>query len=125
MQLLLGHAPAKGAATRCCNVALSPCHNQNRIMKTKTIIKFITATAIGLASASRAEETNKWTFDVTLYGLAASMSGDAMVKGIPVNDVDIGFDKIWENLNLAAMGTVRLGYGRWGFSTDVIYMDLQ
>jgi hypothetical protein len=96
-------------------------------MKTKTLIKCITSTAIGLAlaSASRAQETNKWTFDVTLYGLAASMSGDAMVKGIPVNNVDIGFDKIWENLNFAAMGTVRLGYGRWGFSTDVIYMDLQ
>jgi hypothetical protein len=72
----------------------------------------------------RAEETNHWTFDVTLYGLAASMSGDVAVKGIPANNVDIGFDKIWDNLNFGAMGTVRVGYDRWAFSTDVIYMDV-
>ena len=74
--------------------------------------------------ALRAEEPNKWTFDVTLYGLAASMSGNAAVKGIDA-PVDIGFDKIWDNLNFGAMGTVRVGYDRWALSTDVIYMDLE
>jgi hypothetical protein len=94
-------------------------------MKTKTILNYLTLT-LGLASAGPlGAQTNKWTFDVTLYGLAASMSGDAMVKGIPVNNVDIGFDKIWDNLNFAAMGTVRVGYDRWALSTDVIYMDLE
>jgi hypothetical protein len=72
----------------------------------------------------RAEETNHWTFDLSIYGLAASMSGNVAVKGIPA-DVDIGFDKIWDNLNFGAMGTVRVGYDRWALSTDVIYMDVE
>jgi hypothetical protein len=72
----------------------------------------------------RAEETNRWTFDISLYGLAPSMSGNAVVKGVPA-DVDVGFDKIWDNLNFAAMGTVRVGYGPWALSTDAIYMDLE
>ena len=74
--------------------------------------------------ALRAEETNKWTFDMSLYGLAAGMSGNVAVKGIPAN-VDVGFDKVWENLKFGAMGSARVGYDRWALSTEVIYMDLE
>ena len=84
----------------------------------------VTLAAMAIAPALRAEETNHWTFDVSLYGLAVGMSGNAVVKGVPA-DVDVGFDKIWDNLNFAGMGTVRVGYGPWALSTDVIYMDLQ
>ena len=77
-----------------------------------------------VVSALCAEETNHWTFDVAIYGLAPSMSGNLAVKGIPA-DLDVGFDKIWDNLHSAGMGTVRLGYDRWALSTDVIYMDLE
>jgi hypothetical protein len=87
------------------------------------------ALAAGLALASAplfAQEaaTNKWTFDFSLYGVAAGMSGDITAKGIPA-DIDVGFDKIWDNLEFGAMGTVRVGYDRWSLSTDVIYMDLE
>ena len=44
----------------------------------------------------------------------------------PVNaDVNVGFDKMWNNLEFGVMGTVRLGYDRWALTTDVIYMGLQ
>jgi hypothetical protein len=44
----------------------------------------------------------------------------------PVNaDLDVGFDKIWDNLELAGMGSVRVGCGRWALTADVIYMGLQ
>lgn len=74
--------------------------------------------------AAGAGETNKWTFDISLYGLAVGMAGDLGVG--PVNaDLDVGFDKIWDNLEFAGMGTVRVGYGPWALTTDVIYMGLQ
>jgi hypothetical protein len=92
-------------------------------MKKKLVIILTLATAL-LPSALRAEETNKWTFDLSLYGLAAGMSGNVAVKGVPA-DVDVGFDKIWDNLRFGAMGSARVGYGRWALSTEVIYMDLQ
>lgn len=93
-------------------------------MNPKTILALALSAAL-FPAALRAQETNHWRFDVTLYGLAASMSGDAAVKGIPANNVKVGFDQIWDNLNFAAMGTVRVGYDRWSVSTDVIYMDLE
>ena len=92
-------------------------------MKRTLPITLTLATAL-LVPALRAEETNKWYFGLTIYGLAPSMDGNVAVKGIPAN-VDIGFDKIWDNLNFSAMGTVRVGYDRWALSTDVIYMDLE
>ncbi len=92
-------------------------------MITKTAIILALATVL-LPSVLRAEETNQWTFDLSLYGLAAGMSGNVAVKGIPAN-VDVGFDKVWENLQFGAMGSARVGYGRWGLSTEVIYMDLE
>ena len=42
----------------------------------------------------RAEETNKWTFDLSLYGLAAGMSGNVAVKGIPAEEVSARIQKI-------------------------------
>ncbi len=80
--------------------------------------------ALLAALATQANETNKWTFDVSLYGLAVGMSGDISVG--PVNaDINAGFDKIWDNLEFGAMGRLRIGYDRWGFATDIIYMGLQ
>ena len=72
---------------------------------------------------SSAQSSEGWTFDLSLYALAAGMSGDMTVKGIDA-DLDVGFDKIWNNLEAAGMGTLRVGYDRWAFTTDVVYMGL-
>jgi len=77
-----------------------------------------------LVPALLAEETNHWTFDVSIYGLAPSMSGNVAVKGVPA-DVDFDLDKILDNLEFGAMGKLRLSYDRWALTTDVLYMGLQ
>jgi len=92
-------------------------------MKHNTLFTLTLATAL-LPLASRADETNRLSFDVSFYGLAAGMSGDAAVKGVPAH-VEVDFDKIWDHLNFGAMGSARVNYGRWALSTEVIYMDLE
>ena len=89
----------------------------------KKIVLLSLVAAPLLSSTSRAEENNQWTFDFSLYGLAAGMSGDVTMKGIPA-EVDFGFDQVWDNLDFAMMGKVRVGYERWALTTDVLYMDL-
>ena len=92
-------------------------------MKHAALLSLLAAVLLA-GPAARTSETNKWTFDVSLYGLAVGMSGEIGVG--PVNaDVDVGFDEIWDNLEFGAMGTLRLGYDRWALTTDVIYMGLQ
>lgn len=78
---------------------------------------------LAAAPAMCCDCTSKWSFDASLYGFAAGMSGTAGLG--PVNsDVNVPFSKVWDNLKMTAMGTVRVGYDRWALSTDVIYMDL-
>lgn len=97
----------------------------NTTMKTLKLTPLaLTVTAIAIASPLHTQaQTNAWTFDVSLYGLAAAMSGDVTVKGV-TSDLDVGFDQIWDNLELGGMAKVRVGHGQWAFTTDVIYMGL-
>ncbi len=88
-----------------------------------TALSTIIATALLASPVANAGEPGKWTFDASLYGLAVGMSGDVTVKGMPA-EVDFGFDKVWEKLDFAMMGQVRVGYDRWSLNADVIYMDL-
>jgi hypothetical protein len=91
-------------------------------MKHTTLLSFLAGALLAPAVAG-ASETNKWTFDVSLYGLAAGMSGNVGIG--PVNaGVDFGFDKVLDNLEFATMAKVRVGYDRWALTTDVIYMGL-
>jgi hypothetical protein len=95
----------------------------NLTMRTTALLSLLAAPLLVLPAAG-ADETSKWTFDASLYGLAAGMSGNIGIG--PVNaDVNVGFDKILDNLEFGAMGELRVGYDRWGLTTDVIYMGLQ
>ncbi len=80
--------------------------------------------AVLVPSATRANEADTWSLDVSLYGLAVGMSGDIGIGAVNA-DINVGFDKIWDNLEFGAMGKVRLGYGPWALTTDVLYMGLQ
>jgi hypothetical protein len=90
----------------------------------RTTLLLLLAPALLAPPAARAGETNKWSFDTSLFLLAAGMSGTIGVGPVSA-DVDVGFDKIWNNLEFGFMGSARLGYDRWGLTTEVIYMGLQ
>ena len=87
-------------------------------MKAPTLLSLLAATLLA-SPLARAGDPNPWTLDVSVYGLAVGMSGDLGI-GLIDADLDVGFDKIWDNLEFAGMGTVRVGYGRWALTTDVI-----
>jgi hypothetical protein len=92
-------------------------------MKHKILFALALASSL-LPPALRAGETNKWAFDVSLYGLIAGMSGEAGIGPVNAN-LDVGFDQILDHLRFGAMGAVRVGYDRWALSTELIYMDLE
>jgi hypothetical protein len=73
--------------------------------------------------AQTSDPPKDWNGDVSVYMLAAGMSGNATVHGIPA-DVDVPFSKIWDNLEATGMGRATVWYRKWGVSTDVIYMQL-
>lgn len=62
-----------------------------------------------------------WQFTTSVYMWAPSIMGESAAGG----DIDISFDTILENLDLTFMGSFGARKGKWGFLTDVIYMDLE
>ena len=71
-----------------------------------------------------AAETNEWTFDVSIYGLADGMSGQIGIGPVTA-DVDVGLDDILNNLEFGFMGTARVGYGPWALTVEGLYMGVE
>lgn len=66
-----------------------------------------------------------WTFELEPYGLAASIEGDAGIGRVTGAPVDVGFDSILENLDMAFMGHFEAHNSNgWGVVLDYGFMDL-
>jgi hypothetical protein len=68
-------------------------------------------------------ETTEWQFRVALYGWAQSLDGDVTVRGFTA-PVDLKFDDLLQDLDMAFMGLAELSRGRWGLLVDVNYADI-
>lgn len=66
---------------------------------------------------------SEWSFRAALYGWGTALDGDVTLRGNNV-PVDAGFDDILENLDLAVMGVVEIGNGKWSFLADLFYAEL-
>jgi hypothetical protein len=85
--------------------------------------------ALGLVIAASAgaqtTEPDSWQFAVTAYGYLPAISGTAY---FPVPGTGASFNlnqsDLINNLKMTFMGTFDARHGRWGFFTDVLYVDL-
>jgi len=70
-------------------------------------------------------ESGGWRYSATLYGYLPSIGGTTAFRadsaGTPIN---IGADQILDHLKFTFMGTMGAHNGRWGVSTDVIYLNV-
>jgi hypothetical protein len=80
--------------------------------------------AASLAPASvQAQAEEGWVVDLSVFMLGAGMDGTIGIAGNDA-DIDVSFGDIVENLEMGGMGSLRVGRGRWAFTTEVIYMGL-
>ena len=66
----------------------------------------------------------RWHFVVAPYVWLAGLSGDVSVKGLPEVPIDESFSDIFENFHFGALAHFEGRKDRWGFATDVMYLDL-
>ena len=82
--------------------------------------------ALNVPSVSAEEkpvENSGWEFQVAPYMWFLSASGDVTVEG-QKSDLDLNFNDIWDELNIAAMLAFEGRKGRWGFYGDIIGANL-
>lgn len=103
-------------------------------MKTKfaTVSTFLLASFFAAAGTSApsfeeplapAAGSSPWSCKVALYGWLQAVEGDVAARGIST-PVDISIDDILSNLDVALMGMIEVGYGRWSFVADSAYVEL-
>lgn len=65
-----------------------------------------------------------WHFAVAPYFWMAGLDGEISVRGAPEVSVDASFSDILENFDFGLLGHFEARRNRWGFGTDLIYLNL-
>jgi hypothetical protein len=80
------------------------------------------ALTAGPAAVAAAESTagDDWQYAASIYLWGAGIKGETAAG----SEVDIGFDTLIQNLNMAFMGAFEARRSQWSFLTDVIYLNV-
>jgi hypothetical protein len=88
------------------------------------IVALMIALSVPPVSAEeKPTEANDWEFKMSPYMWFISASGDVTVRG-QESDLDLSFNDIWDELNIAAMLVFEGRKNRWGFVGDALYANL-
>jgi hypothetical protein len=71
-------------------------------------------------AAQPSEVDGRWQFVATVYGWAAGTDATTAAG----SDIDIAFDTLLDNLNMAAMGAIQARRNEWSLLADVIYLNV-
>ncbi len=90
------------------------------------LISFATAAQAGTAPTpnltpiTTAPAEGGWWFRAAPYGWVTAITGDVGIGRLSA-PVDISMSDTLGDLDMAAMGVLEAGYGRWSFGVDVVY----
>jgi hypothetical protein len=78
-----------------------------------------------MPAAVAAQSADDWRFHAIIYGYFPTIGGTTTFPQTGAgSDVTIDADKILKSLKFAFMGTFDASKGRWGVTTDLVYVDL-
>lgn len=75
------------------------------------------------SSAFAAEAPAGWQHTVFIYGMGASIDGEAQIGPIEVA-VDVSMSEVFDALEFGAMAAYRADNGTWSFTADATFMGL-
>jgi hypothetical protein len=93
------------------------------IFKLRVLVLFLFATFLFIAQPTLAKEalSDDWEFSASVYMWAAGIDGETSTG----DDFDVKFKDILDNLDFTLMADIGVNKDKWGFLTDVIYMDIK
>ena len=102
--------------------------SKSKTMTSKIVTFLVAAAGAGaliLPTAATAQSADEWRFHAIIYGYLPTIGGTTTLpQAGSGSDVSIDADKILKSLKFAFMGTLDANKGRWGVTTDVMYVDL-
>ena len=67
----------------------------------------------------------QWHFAVAPYFWFSGVKGDVSVRNLPEVPIEKSFSDIWSDFQIGALAHFEGRKDRWGFATDMMYMDLR
>jgi len=94
-----------------------------KLSKSASAFMLALALSIGLggflaSDRVNAGEPDEWEYDARVYLWVAAISGESSSGG----DIDIDFDELWDNLDMAFMGGLTARKGKWSLMVDPVYL---
>ena len=68
---------------------------------------------------------DQWHFVAAPYFWFSGLKGNVSVGNLPDVPIEKSFSDIWSNLQIGALAHFEGRKDRWGFATDLMYMDLR
>lgn len=94
----------------------------SRVMR--KVVMWIATPVVLLATSAplmaAADKTDQWKYEATIYMWAAGMDANTETGG----DIDISFNDILNDLDVAFMGSLGARKGKWSVVADTIYLDI-
>ena len=79
----------------------------------------------GLPATASAQLSDEWKFYAVIYGYFPDIGGTSTFPArTGGSSIDVDASTIINNLKFVFMGTFQAQKGRWGFFTDLMYLDL-
>ncbi len=94
----------------------------NKKLATLAISPAVALTLAMMPTSSWADD--EWEFGLGIYGYFPDISGNTRFPLVGGDGFEIGIDTILDNLEFTFQGNFDARKGRWGFLTDVIYLDV-
>jgi hypothetical protein len=81
---------------------------------------------VAVAAPARAQSSadDGWRFQLSPYFWAAGVKGSVTIRSLPTLKVDASFSDILDKFDIGLLGRFEGRKGRWGFATDMLYMNL-
>jgi hypothetical protein len=80
--------------------------------------------ASALPMAAVAQTSDSWQFRAIVYGYFPDIGGSTTFPERGGSSIAVDASTILDNLSFAFMGTFEAQKGRWGFLTDILYLDV-
>ena len=75
-------------------------------------------------AAAQSSSDGDWHFQLSPYFWAAGVSGSVQIRSLPELKVDASFSDIISKFDIGLLGRFEGHKGRFGFATDMLYMNL-
>ena len=91
------------------------------LLSRRALCPIMAATAVLLPLPGQAADgSDDWSYSATIYLWAAGIQGQTAGGA----EVDVGFDTLISNLNMAFMGAFEARRNQWSFGADLVYLNV-